>query len=372
MPDRGGEPPPERPSEPRPRVIFRDGAPGRGATERAPAEPPPLRPVDPLRRLRKDGDDNPLDRAGEAPRPAIRFGEASPPAPAPDRPRVVAGGQVRQRMTPAPLDFWVLDPLAPDPIVEAASRAVEGLNLDDAPLDAVARFGRASQEEHARLSEEALARAGDTAAEEARAPIGRLLDRLRDLEPDAVLGIPGEGLLGALLTLAEPPPDPDAVFHAGYPELRAAAASLAEAGEHLAAEAERLRLQGERLDELDRRLYAQILAARFAADRVRADAGDRWPGSLADALDGRARSLSATRGTLDGARRTLAASRDRLAALLDTIRRTTDEDLPAWRTAYAAVLPPASTRDAGWRSALDGLRAAHARITNNLQERRAA
>lgn len=371
MPDRGGGAPPERPRGPGPRVVFGEDGPARGATGRAPEGRPPRRPVDPLRRLRGE-DVAPRPDTAAAPRPAVRSGEADRPAPTPDRPRVVAGGQVRRRLPCTPLDLWVLDPLAPDPIVGAALRVVEGLNLDEDPADAVARFGRALQEEHARLGEEALAQARGATADEARALIGRLLDLLRGLDPDAVLGIPGPGILGALMALAEPPPDPRAVFHARHPDLRAAAASLEGVGRRLAAEAECLRVLGERLDGLDRRIHAHVLAARFVVDRVRATPDDGRLGPLVDALEAKVRGLSAARGSLDAGRRALAASRDRSSALVAAIGRMADEDLPAWRTAYAAALLPASPRDAGRRAALDGLRAAHARITTNLEAERAA
>jgi hypothetical protein len=320
--------------------------------------------------LFKEGIQTPLADVAEAPAgPSVLFGSPRPPTAKGDTPRVLAAGEVRQRIPCTETQLLELEPAAPASVLSQAIRIVDGTNLDDHHFDDVIRFGAPLQAEHGRLAEEELALVDNEALAKGKRLGAELLQHLADLDPEDVFAL-RSGVRQAIRVLATGGRDPGELFSRLYPRIRALAKELDSLAPDIAAVVERLRGIGARYVTLDRNLAAHVLAGRYLVRHV----GTRqFPdrerqahfASQADAIETRVASLMATQATAQVGRRTLevvARNVDALAGFGEGLLR---EELPAWHTAYSAALMAARSSNGGPET-VSSLRDIHARILARL------
>lgn len=299
--------------------------------------------------------------------PAVLFGTPRPPAPRGQVPRVLASGEVRQRIPCSHAALLEIEPAA-SPVVAKALRIVDGTNLDDHHFDDVIRFGAPLQAEHGRLAEEELALVGNEALAQGRLLGAELLERLRELDPEAVFSVRG-GVFKAIKALAGGQ-DPDELFARHYPPIQALGRQLDALAPDIEALAEQLRAIGDRYIALETSLSAHILAGNFLVRHVGALQGlDRERqahfASQAEAIATRVASLLATKATVEVGRRTLEALARNMELLAWSGQGLVREELPAWHTAYSAALLAARTASRG-TDAISALQSIHARILGKL------
>lgn len=320
--------------------------------------------------LFKEGIQTPLADVAEAPAgPAVLFGSPRPPTAKGDRPRVLAAGEVRQRIPCTETQLLELEPAAPVSVLSRALRIVDGTNLDDHHFDDVIRFGASLQAEHGRLAEDELALVENEVLAKGRRLGAELLQHLADLDPEAVFSV-RSGVRQAIRVLTTGGRDPSELFSRLHPRIIALANELDALAPDIAVVAERLRRIGARYVMLDRNLAAHILAGRYLVRHVATrQLPDRERqahfASQAEAIETRVASLMATQATIEVGQRTLEAvarNVDALAGFGDGLLR---EELPAWHTAYSAALMAARSSNGG-PATVSSLRDIHARILGRL------
>ncbi|RUM23611.1 hypothetical protein EFQ99_20225 [Rhizobium vallis] len=311
---------------------------------------------------------DPSRQAGE---PKVLFGSPRPPTPKGDKPRVLAAGEIRQRIPCGIEALLKIDASADMPVTAAALRIIDGTNLDDHYFDDVVRFGARLQTEHGKLAERELALVDSEALASGRRLGAELLQRLGDLDPDRVFAVRG-GVLKAIKALAAPR-DADDLFFRLYPEVQTLAKELDALAPDIVAVAKRLRAIGKAYAALDRDLSAHILAGRFLVDYV---GGVQLPdrerrahyASQAEAIETRVASLSATKATIEMSMRTVAGIARHVDALGHAADGLLHEELPAWHAAYSAALTAARTaQPPAQASATSLLRDIHTRILAKLR-----
>lgn len=335
-----------------PKVLFKEGA-KPSLAEPSVAEPSLAAPAKPP--------------AG----PAVLFGMSRPPTARGTGPRVLASGEVRQRIACTQASLQEIDAAAPPPVVSQALRIVEGTNLDDHHFDDVVRFGAALQSEHGRLAEQELALVENETLAQAKRLGAELLQHLADLDPETVFTMRG-GVLKAIKALATGR-DPGEVFTRLYPRVQILAKELDALAPDITAIAERLRSFGARYGSLERNLAAHVLAGRFLVRHVGTlQLPDRERqahfASQAEAIETRIASLMATKATVEVGLRTLQAIAGNIDALAWCGEGLLREDLPAWHTAYSAALLAARSSKGGMQ-AVSSLRDIHARLLTKLRSK---
>jgi hypothetical protein len=303
--------------------------------------------------------------------PKILFGAPRAPTPKGDRPRVLAAGEVRQRISCGVADLQGMDANATEAVAKAALRIVDSTNLDDHYFDDVVRFGAPLQTEHGRLAESELKIVGSEVVVEGRRFAAELLQCLMDLDPERVFAVRG-GFLNTVKALAAPR-DPAGLFSRLYPEVRALATELNALAPEIVAVAKQVRAVGKAYKSLSNNLAGHILAGRFLVhhiDSLQLPDRERQAhyASQSEALETRTSSLSATKATVEMSIWTVAAVSQEIEALARLAEGLLQEDLPAWHAAYSAALTAARTAQSAEQVRTTvPLRDLHTRILGKLK-----
>ncbi len=313
----------------------------------------------------------PVSAPKDAGQPKVLFGAPRAPTPKGDRPRVLAAGEVRHRISCSVADLQNIDADATQAVAKAALRIIDSTNLDDHYFDDVVRFGASLQAEHGRLAEGELDIVSSEAVAAGRGLAGELLQRLTALDPDKVFAVRG-GFLNAVKALAAPR-DPAGLFSRLYPEVRALATELDALAPDIVAVATQVRAIGKAYKGLANSLAAHILAGRFLVHHI---GGLQLPdrarqthyASQSQALETRTSSLSATKATVEMSIWTVAAASQEIEALARAAEGLLQEDLPAWHSAYSAALTAARSAQSQERAGVSApLRNLHTRILGKLK-----
>jgi hypothetical protein len=313
----------------------------------------------------------PVAAAKATGQPKVLFGAPRAPAPKGDRPRVLAAGEVRRRISCGVTDLQNMDADATEAVAKAALRIVDATNLDDHYFDDVVRFGASLQAEHGRLTERELAIVSSEAVAAGRRLAAELVQRLTELDPDRVFAVRG-GFLDTVKALTASR-DPAGLFSRLYPEVRALAMELDGLAPDIAVASSQVRDIGKIYKALSNRLAAHILAGRFLIHHI---GGLQLPdperqahyASQAEALETRTSSLSATKATIEMSIWTVAAVSDEIKALASAAEGLLQEDLPAWHAAYSAALTAARNAQSREQDATRApLRNVHTRILGKLR-----
>lgn len=303
--------------------------------------------------------------------PKVLFGSPTPPTPKGNAVKVLFGGEIRRRIPCTVAELQKLDASATKAFLDRALRIVEGVNLDDRHFDDVVRYGADLQAEHGALMESELALAQDEALVSGQTLSARALALFEKLDPDTVFAIKGKSFIEAIQSLAVPARSAERVFGEQYPKLLSLVEELKKQEPRLIEAANKLAALSPRYTSLIERIAGYVLAARFIAGYVRTkewNEGERAHyASQADALETRAASLLATQVTLEAGRLTHEMLQAGAQSLVDAGRGLSEENLPAYQTAFAAAIAKARqgpvSRDASW---LKPLRDIHARILKKL------
>lgn len=303
--------------------------------------------------------------------PKVLFGSPTLPKPKGSDVKVLFGGEIRRRIPCTVAELQKLDASATKASLDRALRIVEGVNLDDRQFDDVVRYGADLQAEHGALMESELALAQDEALVSGQTLSAKALALFEELDPDTVFAVKGNRFLEAIKSLAVPARSAEKVFGEQYPKILSLVEELKKQEPRLIEAANKLAALSPRYTSLIERIAGYMLAARFIAGYVRAkewNEGERAHyASQADALETRVASLLATQVTLEAGRLTHEMLQAGAQSLVDAGRALSEENLPAYQTAYAAALAKARqgamSRDTSW---LEPLRDIHARILRKL------
>jgi hypothetical protein len=302
--------------------------------------------------------------------PHVLFGAPRQPTAKGDKPKVLASGEVRTRILCSAADLHALDATASPAIIAQALRIIDGTNLDDHHFDDTVRFGVALQAEHGRLADAELTLVGSEALATGSGLAAELLQCLDQLDPNAVFDT-GSGFMGALKNLGRSR-DPRIAFDRLMPRIDALAGELRALAPAILAVATDLRALVSRYRRLDRGLAAHVLAGQFLARHI---AGSRQPdaerqahyASQAEAIETRVASLLATKASVAIGQRTLAVVTATIETLGWSGQDLLQEELPAWRNAYAAAL--IASRTAPDPVLFSTLRDLHTRIISKLRSK---
>ncbi len=307
------------------------------------------------------------DQKGGSRQPKVLFGAPRAPTPKGDRPRVLAAGEIRRRISCSVAELQDMDASVTEAAAKAALRIVDSINLDDHYFDDVVRFGAFLQTEHGRLADGELKIVSSDVLARGRQLSAELLQRLTELDPDRVFAVRG-GFLDTVKALAAPR-DPAGLFSRLYPEVRKSVAELDALAPDIVAVANQVRAVGKAYKTLANNLAAHILAGRFLVHHIgslQLPERERQAhyASQSEALETRTSSLSATKATVEMSIWTVAAVSQEIDALARAAEGLLQEDLPAWHAAYSAALTAQSAELASTRTPLRNL---HTRILGKFK-----
>jgi hypothetical protein len=240
--------------------------------------------------------------------PVVLFGVAKPPKQRNGGPKILASGEVRQRIPCAAADLRAIDEQADSVVIDLALQAVNGVNLDDHHFDDVVRFGADLQIEHSKLTEAEFDLAKSEDLKLARQYYADLLSLLNRLDPGLVFS-KRSGAAG-LLKQAFGHQYTEKEFSQDFLKLKSWALGLEQSASRLQDVADQMNRNLKRYHQLEINFAAYILAARFAinyiANEVQSDLSkQKHYKSQAQAMENRLSSLEASKATIAVGRRTL-------------------------------------------------------------------
>lgn len=301
--------------------------------------------------------------------PRVLFGTARRPEALADKPRIIGGGIVRQRIPCTAADLRTIEPDAPEAVIAQALRAVNSINFDDHEFDDVVRFGSALQELHGRLAEQQLALAGDERLIEAKRLSAELLRQLEELDPERLFSS-DRGLISGIRAALSRSASPSGFSEGAASVVRNAAALKKRASGYrgLGRDAEALK---RRLTTQTTALRAHLLAGRFLIRHLDAAASSPAPAnphltSQKDALEIRVTALASTLSSVAVGAQILEALISTIGAACAFAEEIVESELPAWQTACAAAL---AARLDGRSYELSGVRRHYEKIVNILKQR---